>query len=199
MATSLLQNNTAKGKEKLNSPFPFFFLYEVVKINILAIDQARNGAWSVFNNSKKELVGYGTFSFDNKLYSYSKVILHIEELISSIIKAYDIKYVSIEDIQLRVNVQAFKKLAQLQGVLVNLCERSKLKYGLVAPTQWQNFCKDKNKNISHKVEVEHPDKKNSKKLSLQFIKDKFDIDTDNDNLADAICIGYYTVNNIKIN
>lgn len=110
-------------------------------MNILAVDQARNGAWSVFDYEKGTLVGYGTFSFDSKKYTYAKTILHIEEIVSEVIRAYDVSAVFIEDIQLRANVQAFKKLAQLQGVLVNLCERNEYLYGFVVPTQWQNYCR----------------------------------------------------------
>ena len=78
----------------------------------------------MFDYEKKKLIGYGTFSFDSKKYTYAKAILHIEELITTLLKSYDISAVFVEDIQLRANVQAFKKLAQLQGVLVNLFEKN---------------------------------------------------------------------------
>lgn len=167
-------------------------------MNILAIDQARNGAWSVFDYKTGNIISYGTFSFDVKKYTYAKAILHIEQILNAVMRVYDIKFVAIEDIQLRVNVQSFKKLAQLQGVIVNLCERNKLLYGLIAPTQWQNFCKARGRNtteVKQQIrELENTGKKNSKVLSLQFVKDQFGIETDNDNLADAICLGYYAVN-----
>lgn len=178
------------------------FLSDGDKMNILAVDQARNGAWSVFDSETGELVDYGTFSFDTKKYIYAKAILHIEEIISSVIMAYDIGFVMIEDIQLRMNAQSFKKLAQLQGVLVNLCERSKLLYGLVAPTQWQNYCRARGRNsteIKKQItSISQNEKKESKVLSIQFVYDQFGIETDNDNLADAICIGYYAINNIEV-
>ena len=145
----------------------------MVFIKILAIDQARNGAWAIFNYDTKELETYGTFSFGNKKYTYAKAILAIETLVDELIKEHDISAVFIEDIQLRVNVQSFKKLAQLQGVLVNLV-------------------KEKIKTL------ENAGKKESKILSIQFVKEKFHIDTDNDNLSDAICIGHYAVNHFEI-
>ena len=170
-------------------------------MNILAIDQARNGAWSVFNYETKELIGCGTFSFDSKKYTYAKAILHIEELVSSLLKSYDISAVFIEDIQLRANVQAFKKLAQLQGVLVNLFEKNEYLYGFVAPSQWQNFCKARGRNSreikSQVLSIEPGEKKESKILSIQFVKDQFGIETENDNLADAISIGFYVTNIVE--
>lgn len=169
---------------------------------ILAIDQARKGAYAIYDYENKELIGYGSFSYDSKKYTYARAILHIEELIDSVIKAYDVSAVFIEDIQLRANVQSFKKLAQLQGVLVNLFERNEYLYGFIAPTQWQNFCKARgrtSKEIKAEIlEAEHGTKKESKILSIQFVKDQFDIDTEDDNIADAICMGYYAVNVIDV-
>lgn len=157
-----------------------------MNINILALDQARNGAWSVFNYETKELIDRGTFGFNSKKYTYAQAIMNIEDIVSTLLKTYDISVAFIEDIQLRVNVHSFKRLAQLQGVLVNLFERNKYLYGYVAPTQWQSYCYGKaSKNIS-------------KELSIQFVKDHFDIETENDNLADAVCIGWYVVNNVNI-
>ena len=180
----------------------FLFLLEDDFIKILAIDQARNGAWSVFDYETKTLEAYGVFSFINKDYTYAKAIRAIEELVDSLIKTYDISAVFIEDIQLRVNVQSFKKLAQLQGVLINLFEKNEYLYDFVAPTQWQNYCKARgrsSKEIKEKIKaLELSGKKESKILSIQFVKEKFNVDTDNDNLSDAICIGYYAVNHFKL-
>ena len=180
----------------------FLFLLEDDFIKILAIDQSRNGAWSVFDYETKTLEAYGVFSFNNKDYTYAKAIRAIEELVDSLIKTYDISAVFIEDIQLRVNVQSFKKLAQLQGVLINLFEKNEYLYDFVAPTQWQNYCKARgrsSKEIKEKIKaLELSGKKESKILSIQFVKEKFNVDTDNDNLSDAICIGYYAVNHFKL-
>ena len=56
------------------------------------------------------------------------------------------------------------------------------------------------KEIKSNVLALHSDgRKESKMLSIQFVKDQFGIETENDNLADAICIGWYVVNEVKIN
>ncbi len=171
-------------------------------MNVLAVDQARNGAWSVFDYKNKALIGYGTFSFDTKKYTYARTILHIEELISCILKAYDVSAVFIEDIQLRANVQSFKKLAQLQGVLVNFCEKHDYLYYLIAPSRWQNFCKARGRNTNEKknqtLTADQKNKKGSKVFSIQFVKDQFGVETENDNLADAILIAYYAINTVDL-
>lgn len=171
-------------------------------MKILAVDQARHGAWAVYDYKEKKLLDYGTWAFDSKNYTFEQAILHIETLVSETIQTHDIDAVFLEDIQLRQNVQSFKRLAQLQGVLVNLCEKTNIVYNLVAPTQWQNYCKARGrttKEIKSKVtKIEPTGKKSSKVLSLQFVRDNFGIETDNDNLSDAICIGHYAINNLKI-
>ena len=157
-------------------------------MRILAIDKALNGAWSLFDSRTSRLLEHGWFSFDVKKYTFPEAVLEIEKLVANLIKQYKVKYVAIEDIQLRLNAQSFKKLAQLQGVLVNLCEKHKLHYGLVAPTRWQAYCKNYYTENGQERKFA-----NTKELSISYVKDVFDIDTANDNLADAICICQYTL------
>ena len=190
---------TQQGGEIIT--FPPYFLF-IQNMKILALDQARNGAWAVYDYESKQLEDYGVFSFDNKKYTYAKAILAIEELVDTLIKTHRISAIFIEDIQLRVNVQSFKKLAQLQGVLVNLFEKNEYLYDFVAPTQWQNYCKARgrsSKEIKDNVTaLKTSGKKESKILSIQYVKEHFNVETDNDNLSDAICLGHYAVNHFII-
>ena len=190
---------TQQGGEIIT--FPPYFLF-IQNMKILALDQARNGAWAIYDYESKQLENYGVFSFDNKKYTYAKAILAIEELVDTLIETHGISAVFIEDIQLRVNVQSFKKLAQLQGVLVNLFEKNEYLYDFVAPTQWQNYCKARgrsSKEIKDNVTaLKTSGKKESKILSIQYVKEHFNVETDNDNLSDAICLGHYAVNHFII-
>lgn len=171
-------------------------------MKILAVDQARHGGWAVFDYENKTLLDYGVWSYDNKKCSFEQAMLHIEALIDEVIHAHCVDAVFFEDIQLRQNVQSFKRLAQLQGALVLLCERQQYLYEFIAPVQWQNFCNARGrteKEIKAKMtEIIPTGKKSSKILSLQFVKEKFGIETDNDNLSDAISLGWYAVNNIEL-
>ena len=171
-------------------------------MNILAVDQARKGAWAVFSYEKKELIDCGAFEFPAEKFTYSKAIVQIEDLIRSVIEKYDVSAVFLEDIQLRANVQAFKKLAWLQGVLVNLLERNEYLYDVIAPSKWQSFCMARSRNTSEikaKVKQAGLDGRHATKmLSIQFVKDHFGIETEDDNLADAVCIGWYVVNEIEL-
>lgn len=85
---------------------------------------------------------------------------------------------------------------------MNLFEKNEYLYGYVAPSQWQNFCKARGRNSkeikSQVLAVETNGKKESKILSIQFVKDQFGIETENDNLADAISIGFYVTNIVEL-
>jgi len=162
-------------------------------MKILAIDQARKGAWAVFDTQTKALEHYGVWEFPNRIYPFPKAVHEITSLIDGLLKEHGIGAVYIEDVSLGPNPQAFKRLAQLQGALINLFEQlseadttrgSGIAYGIVPPTQWQTFCGALQKH-------------RTKELSLAFARERFGISTEDHNLADAICIGWHAVNNLS--
>lgn len=172
-------------------------------MKIISVDQARHGAWALFDYESKTLLDHGTFDFDNRNYRFEKAVMKIEALIDEVINIHGADAVFFEDIQLRRNPSSFKKLAQLQGVLVNLCEKNEYLYGLISPSQWQEYCKARGRTAKEqdsgaKEVTTKSGKPASKVLSIQYVKEHFGIDTENDNLADAICMGYYAANNIRI-
>ena len=171
-------------------------------MNILAIDQARAGGWCIFDYEKKVPVKYGTFSFPNEEYTYAKVLVEVCDLAQSLMDENDISAVFVEDIQMRQNVLSFKRLAQLQGCLVSMFERNEYLYDFIPPSKWQGYCGARGrtaKEVKGKVtELEAGGKKESKMLSIQFVKERFGIETDNDNLSDAICMGYWAAMNVPI-
>lgn len=172
-------------------------------MNILAIDQARNGAWSIYDYESKILKAYDSFSFPTEKYTFSKAMVEICELVKDLISTYKISVVFIEDIQLRKNVDSFKKLAQLQGSLISMLERNNYLYDFIPPSRWQGYCGARGRTAKE-IKAKSTEtttssgKKASKALSIQFVKSKFGIETENDNLADAICIGYFVCQNVTI-
>lgn len=169
-------------------------------MKILVLDQARKGAWSIWDYEKKRLLKYGSFNFPDKKYTYSQAIRLIENLTENLMYENDITAVFIEDINLRRNVLAFKKLAQLQGVLINLFEKSRVLYDTIQPSMWQTYCNARGRTQKEVVQkaTSSTNKKASKILSIEFVAKEYHIETDDDNLADAVSIGHYVVNNIKI-
>lgn len=168
-------------------------------MNILAIDQAQDGAWSVFDFETKELIAYGSFNVKSSKYSYSKTILLIEQYIDTLIEPYDIRAIFIEDTNMRPSaILAFKRLAQLQGVLINYCEKNNIPYGVVITTSWQKLCRDVCKTLYKDFkdlsdQLKEEGYQASKIPSTVFVEKHYGLQTRNNNLADAIAIGYYAV------
>ena len=100
------------------------------------------------------------------------------------------------------NVESFKRLAQLQGAIFYYCAANEILLSTVKPSQWQNYCRARgrtSKEIKSGVtSLEASGKKQSKVLSLEYVRDNYGVTTLNDNVSDAICIGTYVVNNIEI-
>lgn len=171
-------------------------------MNILAVDQARNGGWSVFDYNSKELVASGSFSFPSRKYDFQTAIQLICDKVLELAEEYNVGAVFLEDVMYRFNMDSFKKLSQLQGALIYMLESHCYLYYIVAPSAWQGYCKARgrtSKEVQLKaLEPASDGKKASKQLSIQFVEDNFNITTTNDNLADAICIGFYAVMNIQL-
>ena len=171
-------------------------------MKILAVDQARNSGWSVFNYDDKVLIATGSFSFPSRKYDFQTAIQRICDKVLELATEHNVNAVFLEDVMYRFNMDSFKKLSQLQGALIYMLESHGYLYHIVAPSAWQGYCKARDrtsKEVRAKVlEPSSDGKKATKQLSIQFVKDNFDITTTNDNLADAICIGFYAVNNINL-
>lgn len=171
-------------------------------MKILSVDQSRTGGWAIFEYETGKLLKYGEFDYPSKKYTFAQAVVELKALLKEIIRKERIDAVFIEDIQLRQNVQAFKSLAWLQGVLVNYFEENQLLYDIIAPSKWQNACGARGRTDKEKkskiLTVNTDGKKATKVLSITYVHNKYGVDTPNDGIADAICIGDYAVNNIKI-
>lgn len=171
-------------------------------MRVLAVDQARHGGWAVFDYEKKRPIEYGEFSFESNKFEFEKVLVELSALVCGIAEDKGIDAVFIEDIQMQKNVDSFKKLAQLQGALMLSFEEHQFLYDIIAPSQWQGYCNARGRTSAElkdkKQDIISRGQKASKILSIEFVKEHFGIETQNDNLADSLCIGWYVVNNILL-
>ena len=171
-------------------------------MNVLAIDQARKGGWCVMDYDTKSIVDFGLFDFPSNKYTFIEAVVEICNLAEQLMEQEGASAVFIEDIQLRRNVSSFKKLAQLQGALAADFERREYLYDFIPPTRWQAYCNARGRTEKEKkakmTELNADGKKASKQLSIQYVKERYGLETADDNLADAICICDYVVNNIEI-
>lgn len=172
-------------------------------MRILAVDQARHGGWSVFDYETKSLVDYGEFNFDSRKFSFEECLVCVSEFVATLMDQFMCDAVFIEDTQFQSNVLVLKQLARLQGALMLTFKKHGWLFDVVTPSQWQSFCKASGrtqKEIKAKVtSSESGQKRRSKMLSMEFVKNQYGVDTTNDNVADAISIGHYVVHKIELN
>ena len=150
---------------------------------ILSLDQAKDCGWAVFEKNTKKLMNYGDESFQ-KYKDYDDAIFHIKIFMIELIKQYDVEFVTIEDIY-SMNKQVYGKLAKLQGVLINCLLELEIDFKVIPAVTWKSYLK-----ISKGSKTK---RKEEKKASVQFVKDKFGVEVSN-NTSDAICMGYYILN-----
>lgn len=149
---------------------------------ILAFDQASiTSGWAVYD--EENLIKYGTYTSDGKN-STNRIAL-TKEWVASMIMKWNPDEVIFEDIQLQKfgseegqeNVLTYKKLAHLQGVLVNYAYEINLPFKIVPPATWRSYSEIKGKYRT--------DRKKNAQLK---IKKLYDVNVTQDE-ADAILIG----------
>ena len=145
---------------------------------VLALDDSTTTTgWAVFDN--EELVGYGKIEMTQS--TPTERISALKQWLYSMIAKWRPDRVAIEDIQQQDNVQIFKILAQLQGVLVNALFEGKMEYDIIHVASWRSYCAIKGRSRSE-----------LKKNAQAKIKEWYDVTVTQDE-ADAICLGRYAV------
>ena len=146
--------------------------------NLLALDQASvTTGYAIFQD--KKLITYGKISLDDP--NVGRRLAVLRQTLLELIKAYDITCIAFEDIQLQAsvgnNVKTFKVLANVFGVIWELCEELKLNYEIVSSNTWKSTLKIRGKNRSEQ-----------KRAAQAFVQEEYGMSCTQDE-ADAICIG----------
>ena len=153
-------------------------------MRVLALDQAsRTSGWAVFEDGK--LVTFGKFTADHS--EVGDRLHYIRGQVAKLIDTYDIDEVVFEDIQLQGNVannvQTFKALAEVFGVLYELFVQLKMPRTAVLSTVWKSTLGIKGK-----------DRAAQKKAAQAWVETTYGVKPTQDE-CDAICIGAHYVNN----
>ncbi len=153
---------------------------------LLALDQSsRITGWSVFEDNK--LIDYGKFTLDDT--NIETRLLKFRNYVINLINKYKPDEVAYEDIQLQTNVannvQTFKVLAEIYGVLSELLTEMHLPHTSVLSTSWKSTLGIKGKS-----------RQEQKQNAQRYIIDKYKIKPTQDE-CDSICLGEYYLNNQK--
>lgn len=155
---------------------------------LIAFDQALNTTgFSVFSLATKELIYYNKFTTQS--IAEADKLKEIRNNIVKLVEEYKPKKIAIEEIQLQKipgtsiqgNVDTFKKLAHVQGVIYELMSELEIECETVSSSTWKSHCGIKGKNRTEQ-----------KRNAQLFIKKEYDIEAIQD-ICDSICIGKYIV------
>lgn len=150
-------------------------------MNVLAIDPSTKASGvAIFSNN--ELIHYEciTAGSADLFARIDKMIAELEKIILE----YKIDYVYLESVfpeDVHNNQSVFDALKFLQGFILHLLDKHKLKYTFFTPSEWRSKCGiHTGRGVKREV---------LKAKDIQFVQEQFDI-TVNDDIADAICIGF---------
>ena len=154
---------------------------------ILALDAATNiSGYSIYDNGT--LVSYGTYKTDEKLDTTER-INQVKYWLKAAIAEWQPDFVGIEHIQLQTfgaknspQVEMYRALANLQGVLLDTLFEEKIDCALVYSSAWRKT-----------LAIEASGRENKKKAAQDKVQSWYNIKCTQDE-ADAICIGkYFTI------
>lgn len=160
---------------------------------ILALDAATNiTGYAIYDN--KTLVSYGTYHTNAGL-SATERINQVKNWLKAAIEEYEPDFIGVENIQLQsygphqsqAQVKTFQTLANLQGVLLDTIFEACIDSDLVYSTEWRQYC-DVGSGTG---------RENKKKQAQDKVKLWYGLDCTQDE-ADAICIGKYFCNKVKV-
>lgn len=160
-------------------------------VRVLALDAATNiTGYSIYDD--RDLVSYGTFKTSGE--KAEERIHEVKEWLKAAIAAWEPDFVGIENIQLQsfgnnqYQVETYRVLANLQGVLVDTLFEACIDHDLVSVNTWRNYC-----NVGQGTGRENKKKQAQDKVKLWYNQNCTQDE------ADAICIGKYFAHLLKNN
>ena len=161
---------------------------------ILALDAATNiTGYSIYDDGT--LVSYGTYKVDKNLPTEER-INKIKKWLLAAIKEWEPDFIGLEHIQLQsygngssqFQVETYRVLANLQGVLIDTAFEACIDHDLVYVSEWRKYC-----GVGEGVGRENKKKQAQDKVKLWYNQNCTQDE------ADAICIGKYFVSILKKN
>ena len=153
---------------------------------LLALDQASKvTGWAIFEDG--ELKSYGKISLDDP--NTDTRLVQLRQNIQTLIADYNIDEVIFEDIQqqnnVANNVQTFKVLAEVYGVVSELLQELQIPHSTVLAASWKSTL-----GIKGRTRAEQ------KKNAQLYVEQNYGIHVIQD-IADAVCIGTHHIKKNK--
>lgn len=153
---------------------------------LLALDQASKvTGWAIFEDG--ELKSYGKISLDDP--NTDTRLVQLRQDIQTLVADYNINEVIFEDIQqqnnVANNVQTFKVLAEVYGVVSELLQELQIPHSTVLAASWKSTL-----GIKGRTRAEQ------KKNAQLYVEQNYGIHVIQD-IADAVCIGTHHIKKNK--
>lgn len=153
---------------------------------LLALDQASKvTGWAIFEDG--ELKSYGKISLDDP--NTDIRLVQLRQGIQTLVADYNIDEVIFEDIQqqnnVANNVQTFKVLAEVYGVVSELLQEIQISHSTVLAASWKSTL-----GIKGRTRAEQ------KKNAQLYVEQNYGIHVIQD-IADAVCIGTHHIKKNK--
>ena len=153
---------------------------------LLALDQASKvTGWAIFEDG--ELKSYGKISLDDP--NTDIRLVQLRQSIQTLVADYNIDEVIFEDIQqqnnVANNVQTFKVLAEVYGVVSELLQETQIPHSTVLASSWKSTL-----GIKGRTRAEQ------KKNAQLYVEQNYGIHVIQD-IADAVCIGTHHIKKNK--
>ena len=153
---------------------------------LLALDQASKvTGWAIFEDG--ELKSYGKISLDDP--NTDIRLVQLRQDIQTLVADYNIDEVIFEDIQqqnnVANNVQTFKVLAEVYGVVSELLQELQIPHSTVLAASWKSTL-----GIKGRTRAEQ------KKNAQLYVEQNYGIHVIQD-IADAVCIGTHHIKKNK--
>lgn len=155
---------------------------------ILALDAATNlSGYAIYDNDA--LVSYGTYKTDSSKDTTDR-INEMKHWLETALNEWKPDAVAVEHIQLQSfghgqQVELYRVLANLQGVLVDTLFENNIPHDLIYSSTWRKYCG-----------IDDKGRENKKKAAQDKVKLWYQQDCTQDE-ADAICIGKYYCHYLK--
>ena len=145
---------------------------------LIALDESTTSTgYAVFRNST--LIEHGIFSSKSK--NVLERVSYIMEEIEKLIKRYKPNDMIIEDVQITMNAATAKSLLGLQFMIEIYAHRNNISCETYRTTKWRKIL-----GLSNSRAL---DRKAKKQETIDYIKNKYDIEILKDDESDAIAIG----------
>jgi len=154
---------------------------------VLAIDPSTKASgYAVYEDQELKDYGYITAGSSNVWHRIHKMVDELEEIVIK----HEIDNVIIEDVypeDVHNNIQIYKTLTYLQGFILDMLNNHDLHPKFYTASEWRKKCGIHTGRGVKRESLKPKDK--------QFVRSQFGLQV-NDDIADAICIGFAAVGGV---